>query len=114
MLMNTPQAGLPRTSTSSLQTALQTLGFQPTYHTITDLLPHARRHGPLWLKAMRTENKHERHKILAEIVKGYTAIVDGPGCFFVEDWVEMFPDAKVCLVCLLFQLPQQERCWGKN
>lgn len=48
---------------------------------------------------MREQDKVVRQKILAEIVKGYVAIVDGPGCFFVEDWVEMFPDAKVCYCC---------------
>jgi hypothetical protein len=48
---------------------------------------------------MREQDKVVRQKILAEIVKGYVAIVDGPGCFFVEDWVEMFPDAKVCSCC---------------
>jgi hypothetical protein len=44
---------------------------------------------------MRTQDKAVRQKILAEIVRGYMAIVDGPGCFFVQDWIEMFPEAKV-------------------
>ncbi|KAF2490124.1 hypothetical protein BU16DRAFT_575558 [Lophium mytilinum] len=88
-------AGLPRTSTSSLQTGLQILGYDPCYHTITHLLPNASTQGPMWLKAMNTRDKAVRQKILAEIVSGYSAIVDGPGCFFVEDWVEMYPDAKV-------------------
>lgn len=64
---------------------------------ITDLLPNARTHGPLWLAAMREPSKPARQKILAEVVKGYSAIVDGPGCFFVADWIEMYPDAKVVL-----------------
>lgn len=34
-------------------------------------------------------------KILAEIVHSYKAVVDGPCSFFVEDFVEMYPDAKV-------------------
>lgn len=46
---------------------------------------------------MREKDKAKRQKILLEIVKGYVAIVDGPGCFFVEDWLEMFPDAKLVL-----------------
>jgi hypothetical protein len=46
---------------------------------------------------MRTEDKAVRQKLLLEIVQGYEAIVDGPGCFFVADWVEMFPDAKFVL-----------------
>lgn len=91
--------GLPRTSTSSLQDGLQILGFAPCYHTITDLIPRARTQGLMWLKAMQTEDKAVRQKILAGIVQGYSAIVDGPGCFFVEDWIEMYPDAKVVLAC---------------
>ncbi|KAH8660684.1 hypothetical protein BGZ60DRAFT_530698 [Tricladium varicosporioides] len=90
-------AGLPRTSTVSLQTAFQILGYQPTYHTISDLLPSAASHGPRWRAAMLEKNKAMRQKILAEIVKGYEAVTDGPACFFVEDWCEMFPDAKVVL-----------------
>jgi hypothetical protein len=49
----------------------------------------------MWLQAMKEEDKAVRQKILAELVKGYVAAVDGPACFFVEDWIEMFPDAKV-------------------
>jgi len=55
----------------------------------------------MWLKTMQTEDKAVRQKILAEIVQGYSAIVDGPGCFFVEDWIEMYPDAKVGLMLQL-------------
>jgi hypothetical protein len=87
-------AGLPRTSTSSLQTALETLGYKPTYHTIADLLPNARTHGKLWLKAMQTQDKAARQKILFQIVDGYAAIADEPGYFFIEDLIEMFPDVK--------------------
>ncbi|KAL2215113.1 hypothetical protein M432DRAFT_627930 [Thermoascus aurantiacus ATCC 26904] len=36
-------------------------------------------------------------KILVEIVHSYKAVVDGPCSFFVEDFVEMYPDAKVVL-----------------
>ena len=46
---------------------------------------------------MKEKDKAKRQKILAQIVKGYGAIVDGPGCFFIEDWLEMFPDAKFIL-----------------
>lgn len=46
---------------------------------------------------MREPSAPARQKILAEVTKGYSAIVDGPGCFFVQDWIEMYPDAKVVL-----------------
>ncbi|KAH6675009.1 hypothetical protein B0J14DRAFT_653184 [Halenospora varia] len=90
-------AGLPRTSTVSLQSAFQILGFNPTYHTISDLLPNAASHGPKWRAAMLEKDKVVRQKILREIVRGYEAVTNGPACLFVEDWVEMFPDAKVVL-----------------
>jgi Sulfotransferase domain len=57
---------------------------------------------------MQTEDRAERQKVLAQIVEGYEAIVDGPGCFFVEDWVEMFPDAKVCLFSRLLPTSSAE------
>jgi hypothetical protein len=41
--------------------------------------------------------KPTRQKILAEIVYGYSAIVDEPGSFFIEDRLEMCPNAKVVL-----------------
>lgn len=47
---------------------------------------------------MLEKNKVVRQKILGEIERGYEAVTDGPACFFVDDWVEMFPDAKVCFV----------------
>ena len=46
---------------------------------------------------MREPSAAARQKLLAEVTKGYSAIVDGPGCFFVQDWIEMYPDAKVVL-----------------
>lgn len=46
---------------------------------------------------MREPSASARRKILAEVTKGNRAIVDGPGCFFVQDWIEMYPDAKVVL-----------------
>lgn len=80
---------------------LQILGFAPCYHTITDLIPRAQTQGLMWLKAMQTEDKAVRQKILTEKVQGYSAMVDAPGCFFVEDWIEMYPDAKVGLMLRL-------------
>jgi hypothetical protein len=65
----------------------------------------------MWLKAMQTEDKAVRQKILAEIVQGYSAIVDGPGCFFVEDWIEMYPDAKVGLMLRLTLLSKSSINW---
>jgi hypothetical protein len=40
---------------------------------------------------MHTQENLARQKILAEIVHGWSAIADGPGCFFVEGWLDMYP-----------------------
>jgi hypothetical protein len=57
---------------------------------------------------MCEQDKATWQKIVAEIVKGYVAIVDALGCLFVEDWVEMFPDQGVlpAILCL-YSLPQK-------
>lgn len=47
--------------------------------------------------ALQEQDKEKRHKLLLSIVKGYAAVVDGPGCYFVKDWLELFPDAKFVL-----------------
>jgi hypothetical protein len=57
---------------------------------------------------MREQGKAMRQKIVAEIVKGYVAIVDGPGCLFAEDWVEMFPDQGVLPATLCLYSLQQK------
>jgi membrane protein YqaA with SNARE-associated domain len=46
---------------------------------------------------MREPNPAVRQKLLAQVTQGYAAIVDAPGCFFIADWVEMYPDAKFVL-----------------
>ena len=46
---------------------------------------------------MRIEKSSHGRKILAEIVYGYSAIVDEPGSFFIEDRLEIHPNAKVVL-----------------
>ena len=49
----------------------------------------------MWLKPMHAQDKAVRQKIFAEIVKGYAVITDRPGCFFVGDWLDMYPDAQL-------------------
>jgi hypothetical protein len=46
---------------------------------------------------MREPSAPARQKLLFEVTRGYSAIVDGPGCFFISDWVEMYPNAKFVL-----------------
>jgi Sulfotransferase domain len=62
---------------------------------ISDVIRDVRGLGRLWIRAAHTEDKATRQQILREICKDYRAIVDAPGCFFVEDLMEIYPDAKV-------------------
>ncbi len=83
-------AGLPRTGTTSLQAALQRLGFGPCYHMV-ELYKrpgHARR----W-RAVAEGGAHA----WAPIFEGYRATVDFPACLFYEELMVDFPDARVLL-----------------
>lgn len=53
--------------------------------------------GRQWQRVFQTEDKATRHAILRKIFKDYRAIVDAPGYFFVEDLMEIYPEAKVCV-----------------
>lgn len=91
--------GLPRTGTTSLCEALETLGFTPCHHFRTmvagDLFPY--RHSRLWSKAAKTEDKDARQEILHYLLtkRKCKAAVDYPTSCFVDDMVEMYPNAKV-------------------
>jgi hypothetical protein len=89
-------AGLSRCATSSLQYAFENdLGYKPSMH-MSYVLPHA----ALLKKchdALLETDKAKRQKILHEIFDGYQATSDFPGMAFVDDLMEMYPDAKVIL-----------------
>ena len=53
--------------------------------------------GTKWPQVYRETDKVKRQALLREILEPYQAIVDFPGCFVVDDLMEMFPDAKVIL-----------------
>lgn len=89
-------AGLPRCATSSLQAAMEdNLGFGPCMHfayiaaDVSQLkLVHA---------ALMEDDKDKRQAILHQIFDGYLATADFPGMAFLDDLIEMYPDAKVVL-----------------
>jgi hypothetical protein len=83
-------AGLPRTGTSSLETALDRLGCGPCYHTRTILDSPAAIDS--WLAAYRGEPVD-----LAGLLAGYEATTDSPACFFWRELVAAFPAARVVL-----------------
>ncbi len=83
-------AGFGRTGTSSLQAALETLGFAPCYH-MTEVFTHPE-HVPVWEAAVRGERvEWER------ILHGYRAAVDWPAAAFHEELMARYPNAKVIL-----------------
>lgn len=90
-------AGLPRCATSSLQAALESdhLGFSPSLH-MARVIPHADR-AQLVIDAMREKDRNRRHKLLYQIVDGFAATCDFPGVVFIDDFMDMYPDAKVIL-----------------
>ena len=88
-------AGLPRTATSSLQAAVEQLGFDPCLH-MAHIIPHPDREQ-LVLDAAREKDKVRRQKLIHQLVDGYAAICDLPVNFLLADLVEMFPDAKIVL-----------------
>lgn len=88
-------AGLPRTATSSLQAALEILGYGPCLH-MAHIIPHADRQQ-LLIDASRQPDREERQKQVHGLVEGYGAVVDMPAVFFLADLVDMYPNAKVIL-----------------
>ena len=90
-------AGLSRCATSSLQAALESphLGFDPSMH-MAHVAPHPDREQ-LVIDAMQEENRERRHKLLHQLFDGYGATCDFPGWMFVDDLMDMYPEAKVVL-----------------
>lgn len=90
-------AGLPRCATSSVQAALESsaLGFAPAMH-MAHIAPHADREQ-LVIDAMQEVDRERRHKLLHRIFDGYGATADFPGVMFVDDLMDMYPDARVIL-----------------
>ncbi|KAI1267774.1 hypothetical protein F5Y18DRAFT_378793 [Xylariaceae sp. FL1019] len=90
--------GLPRTGTTSLQHALITLGFGPCSHFRSEFVEEGFPWptSKLWQRACYMLDREERQKILRQIFvnKGWKSCCDYPSSLFVEDLVELYPDAK--------------------
>lgn len=83
-------AGLGRTGTFSLKSALEKLGQGRCYH-MADLY-QTPEHVPLWLSAAAGEPvEYER------LFEGYRSCVHWPGCSLYEKLMARFPDATVVL-----------------
>ena len=83
-------AGLPRTGTSSLQIALDQLGFGPCHH-MFELLEHSSQ-WPLWFRVFDGEKV-----AWEEVYKGYNSAVDAPTSFLWRELCAAYPNAKVIL-----------------
>lgn len=83
-------AGFPRTGTSSLKVALQTLGFDECYHMKNLLIDPYKL--PLW-NELESTGKTDYDKLF----DGFQAIVDIPGYLYYKQLMEQYPEAKVIL-----------------
>lgn len=83
-------AGLGRTGTLTLKTALERLGFGPCHHMLEVFANPAQ--VPMWNRAADGEPVD-----WDEVYAGYRATVDWPGCHFYAALAERYPQAKVIL-----------------
>ncbi|KAI3317788.1 hypothetical protein HD806DRAFT_356491 [Xylariaceae sp. AK1471] len=88
-------AGLPRAATSSMQAAIERLGFGPCMH-MAHVLPHADR-AQLMLDAVREQDTAKRQKMVRELMAGHASVADMPVVFFAADLMDMYPEAAVVL-----------------
>jgi hypothetical protein len=84
-------AGLPRTGTTSLKTALERLLGQPCYHMLELLQGHLE-HAPIWRNAMAG-----RPTDWDTFLGGYAAAVDWPASWMWRELSLAYPDALVVL-----------------
>jgi hypothetical protein len=89
MALDVIGAGLGRTGTMTLKTALEQLGFGPCHH-MTEVVGNPAQ-APLWNAA--AEGRPDWDAIYA----GYRATVDWPGAAFYAELAQVYPDAKVVL-----------------
>lgn len=85
-------AGFDRTGTMSLQAGLETLGFR-TYHAINAFQKWEEGHLDMWSDVMEGKAEMDWHKIY----DGFDATTALPGCYYYEELMEAFPEAKVVL-----------------
>lgn len=83
-------AGLGRTGTLTLKTALEALGFGPCHH-MTEVFGHPEQ-IPFWNRAADGEAVDWE-----EVYGPYRATVDWPGAYFYAELADRYPEAKVIL-----------------
>jgi hypothetical protein len=83
-------AGLGRTGTMALKTALEELGFAPCHH-MYEVIQHPEQ-APFWERATRGEAVDWK-----EMFATYRSSCDWPSCAFYHELAERYPAAKVIL-----------------
>lgn len=92
-------AGLGRTGTLTLKSALEQLGFGPCHHMV-EVFAHMEQ-ADFWRRAAEGAAVD-----WDEIYAAYAATVDWPGCHFWRQLADRYPDAKVVL-----SLRNPQRWW---
>ncbi|CAM3315421.1 sulfotransferase family protein [Kibdelosporangium persicum] len=83
-------AGFGRTGTASLKRALETLGFEPCHH-MSEVLKQPRT-TIAWTAALDGDPS-----VLPDLLSGYRATLDFPGCLLWRELMDLYPSAKVLL-----------------
>ncbi|KAF1927062.1 uncharacterized protein M421DRAFT_66510 [Didymella exigua CBS 183.55] len=104
--------GLPRTNTTSLVSALRTLGYSPyTMRTLVTTPSHIK----IWREAVASTQRASGLPLsINDILTSHDAIADLPGCMFAPQLIEAYPSAKVILTTRRYeewQRSMRESLW---
>lgn len=89
-------AGYSRTGTVSMSLALEKLLDGPVCHGGTQLLGREDAYVKKWIEVYKWRHDKPRlMKALREATRGFVAIADVPGNHFIEELMELYPEAKV-------------------
>ncbi|KAF3043341.1 hypothetical protein E8E11_006026 [Didymella keratinophila] len=104
--------GLPRTNTTSLTSALRTLGYNP--YTMRHLATNPS-HIQAWHSAVSsTAQTTDLPLPIKDILSSHDAIADLPGCMFAPQLIAAYPDARVILTTRRYEAWQksmQDSIW---
>ncbi|VDP96017.1 unnamed protein product [Echinostoma caproni] len=100
-------AGICRTGTLTLKTALEILYQKPCYHMMEIVYKHLD-HVQLWTQVYdRVEQDIDAElppDLIKQIFKGYQMTTDIPGCVIYKQLMKIYPEAKVRLFHCVFHL----------
>lgn len=101
--------GLQRCATSSLQAALEMLGYAPCMH-MAHVQPSPERQRIVTAAFREMDDTHRRRQLLSELFAGFAATADYPSIVFADDLMDMYPDAPI----ILNQRPGGASAWFKS